>query len=115
MSNLKQKPNWLTGSTDGELICFARKRNLDAQLRQTSATGKSVKTCPVLCAKIFRFRSHPNHPHNSARLTADEGRWPRHERAVRCDGRRWRDRRTRQMRTVKSCGSGAAVLALSLR
>jgi hypothetical protein len=37
----------------------------------------------------------------------------RHERAVRCDGRRWRDRRTRRKHTVKSCGSGAAVLALS--
>ncbi len=39
----------------------------------------------------------------------------RHERAVRCDGRRWRARRTRRTRTVKSCGSGAAVLALSPR
>jgi hypothetical protein len=39
----------------------------------------------------------------------------RHERAVRCDGRRWRDRRSRPTRTVKSCGSGAAVLASSLR
>ena len=26
--------------------------------------------------KIFCFRSHPNHAHNSARLAADEGRWP---------------------------------------
>jgi hypothetical protein len=39
----------------------------------------------------------------------------RHERAVRCDGRRWRARRTRLTRTAKSCGSGAAVLALSWR
>jgi hypothetical protein len=39
----------------------------------------------------------------------------RHERAVRCDGREWRDRRTRRTRTAKSCGSGAAVLALSPR
>ena len=39
----------------------------------------------------------------------------RHERAVRCDGRRWRARRTRLTRTAKSCGSGAAVLALSSR
>jgi hypothetical protein len=31
---------------------------------------------PALRAKIFRFRRRPNHPHNSARLTADEGRWP---------------------------------------
>src|SRR5207249_6557340 len=37
----------------------------------------------------------------------------RHERAVRCDGRRWRDRRTRRKRTAKSCGPDAAVLALS--
>ena len=35
----------------------------------------------------------------------------RHERAVRCDGREWRDRRTRRMRTAKSCGSDVAVLA----
>src|SRR6476620_11260881 len=39
----------------------------------------------------------------------------RHERAVRCDGRGWRERRTRRTRTAKSCGSGAAVLALSPR
>src|SRR4029079_4578559 len=39
----------------------------------------------------------------------------RHERAVRCDGRKWRARRTRLTRTAKSCGSGAAVLALSPR
>jgi len=39
----------------------------------------------------------------------------RHERAVRCGGRRWRARRTRRKRTAKSCGSGAAVLALSWR
>jgi hypothetical protein len=37
----------------------------------------------------------------------------RHERAVRCDGREWRDRRTRLTRTAKSCGSDAAVLASS--
>src|SRR5438552_4063403 len=38
--------------------------------------GKSPKTCPALRAKIFCFRSHANHAHNSACLTADEGRWP---------------------------------------
>src|SRR5258705_8778317 len=37
----------------------------------------------------------------------------RHERAVRCDGREWRDRRTRLTRTAKSCGPDAAVLASS--
>src|SRR5215216_6901227 len=45
-------------------------------LRQTGTTGKSVKTCPAPFVKIFCFRSHANHRHNSARLTADEGRWP---------------------------------------
>jgi hypothetical protein len=37
----------------------------------------------------------------------------RHERAVRCDGREGRARRTRLKRTAKSCGPDAAVLALS--
>jgi hypothetical protein len=37
----------------------------------------------------------------------------RHERAVRCDGRGRRDRRTRPTRTAKSCGPDVAVLALS--
>src|SRR3954470_4126335 len=45
-------------------------------MRHDGTTGKSPKTCRVPRAKIFRFRSHPNQPHNSARLTADEGRWP---------------------------------------
>jgi hypothetical protein len=58
-----------------ELICLAGKRNFDARLRQTGTTGKSVKTCPALGAKIFCFRSHPNQSHNSVRLTADEGRF----------------------------------------
>jgi hypothetical protein len=31
-------------STDCEMICFARKRNLGAQLRQINTTGKSLKT-----------------------------------------------------------------------
>src|SRR3989440_4052768 len=39
----------------------------------------------------------------------------RHERAVRCDGRERRDRRTRLERTAKSCGPDAAVLASSSR
>jgi hypothetical protein len=37
-----------------ELICFARKHNLDAQLRQINTTGKSLKTCPAIRVKIFR-------------------------------------------------------------
>jgi hypothetical protein len=30
-----------------ELICFARKRNFSAQLRQTGTTGKSVKSLSI--------------------------------------------------------------------
>src|SRR5437773_8857170 len=58
------------------LICFARKRNLDAQLRPIGTTGKSPESCPVPFAKIFRLTRRANQSHNSARLTADEGRWP---------------------------------------
>src|SRR6185503_19142784 len=43
-------------------------------MRHDGTTGKSPKTCRVPRAKIFCFRSHPNQSHNSARLTADEGR-----------------------------------------
>src|SRR6185295_3697828 len=31
---------------------------------------------PAPSAKIFRLTCRPNQSHNSARLTADEGRWP---------------------------------------
>ena len=65
-----------THPTDCELICFARKHNLGAKLRQINTTGKSVKTCPAPPAKIFCLTRRPNQSHNSARLTADEGRWP---------------------------------------
>ena len=59
------------------LICLARKRNLNAQLRQISMAGKSLlEICQARGSKIFCFRSHANQSHNSARLTADEGRWP---------------------------------------
>ena len=95
-----------------QLICFTRKHNLGARLRQINTTGKSVKTCPANCVKIFRFRSRPNHRHNSARLTRLRGARDRHERVVRCDGRGWRAGRARRMRTAKSCGSDVAVLAL---
>ncbi|SRR5258705_372063 len=59
--------------TDCELICFARKRNLGAQLRQNNTTGKSVKTCPAIRAKIFRLTCRANQRHNSARLTQLRG------------------------------------------
>ena len=80
---------------------------------QTTSDFQKSRQAPE--SKIFRFRSDPNQSHNAARLTRLRGARDRHERAVRCDGRWWRDRRTRRMRTVKSCGSGAAVLALSPR
>src|SRR4030095_1026741 len=98
-----------------ELICFARNR--DARLRQINMMRKSLL--------IFRSRVKPGKQKYSAFvLTQISGTTPlvsrqmrggghRHERAVRCDGRKWRARRTRRTRTAKSCGSGAAVLALS--
>jgi hypothetical protein len=49
----------------------------------------------------------------TVRLTRLRGARDRHERAVRCDGRGRRTGRRRPTRTAKSCGSGAAVLALS--
>ena len=76
---------------------------------------------------IFRNRVKPgNQKYSAFVLTQITGITPpvsprlrgardRHERAVRCDGRERRDRRTRRKRTAKSCGSGAAVLALSSR
>src|SRR6266508_4268961 len=86
--------------TDCELMCFARKRNLGARLRQNNTTGKSPKTCPALRAKIFRLTCRPNQRHNSARLTADEGRWP----SSRTRGEmRW----TRELRltcVARACG-----------
>ena len=45
------RPVGFTHPADCELICFARKRNLDAQLRQNNTTGKSVKTCPAIRAR----------------------------------------------------------------
>jgi hypothetical protein len=78
-------------------------------------TSDFQKSCQARKSKIFRLTSRANHRHNSARLTRLRGARERHERAVRCDGRGGRDRRARRKRTVKSCGSGAAVLALSWR
>src|SRR5215217_9497220 len=74
---------------------------------------------------IFRNRVKPENQKYSAFVLTQislitppvsprmRGARDRHERAVRCDGRERRARRTRLTRTVKSCGSGAAVLALS--
>src|SRR5215207_2214552 len=37
-------------------------------------TSDFPKSCQAPESKIFRFRSYPNQPHNSAHLAADEGR-----------------------------------------
>ena len=42
--------------------------------RDGQITSDFPKSCQARESKIFRFRSSPNHRHNSARLTADEGR-----------------------------------------
>jgi len=86
-------------------------------LRQINTTGKSLL--------IFRNRVKSSAQKYSAfafaqisRITPpvspdERGARERHERAVGCGGRRWRDRRARRRCTAKSCGSGVAVLALS--
>ena len=121
---------WLYGllrALPGErLFCLRRRRDtaLDptGSMRncdQINSTGKSLL--------IFRNRVKLGNQKYSAFVLPQispitppvsrqmRGVGHRHERAVRCDGREWRDRRTRRMRTVKSCGSGAAVLALRWR
>jgi hypothetical protein len=77
--------------TGCELICFARKHNLDVQLRQINTTGKSLL--------IFRNRvKSANQKYSAFVLAQISGITPpvsrqmrgvghRHERAVRCDGR----------------------------
>ena len=66
-------------------------RCVTALCTRIGPTGKSPKTCPALRAKIFCFRSHANQSHNSACLTADEGRWPS---SRTCGEMRW----TRELR-----------------
>ena len=105
-------PRWCHSSFETALSRLLRMRSDRCDLMCDCPTGKSLKTCRALRAKIFRFRSHPisgiTPPVSRQMRDARE----RHERAVRCGGRGWRDRRTRQMRTAKSCGSDVAVLAL---
>jgi hypothetical protein len=73
------------------LICLAAQVQIAArEVRPIGTTGKSVKPVQPLGAKIFRFTCNPNQIHNSAHLNPPKGRWPRHERAVRCGGREWR-------------------------
>ena len=63
---------------DCGLICFMHKRNLvqrrAANWHDRQITSDFQKSCQARKSKIFRFRSHPNQPHNAARLAADEGR-----------------------------------------
>jgi len=96
---------------------FASSASANCRLRHATNwhDGQISKTCPVPTQKIFRFTRDPNHPHNSAHLIHPRGvghvtnaRWD----AVDANGIGWRRCLTR---TVKSCGSGAAVLALSPR
>ena len=78
-------------------------------------TSDYPKSCQAPDQKYSAFvfpQISPITPPVSRRM---RGARDRHERAVRCDGRRWRARRTRRTRTAKSCGSGAAVLALRSR
>jgi hypothetical protein len=42
---------------------------------KTTRRANNSKVCPSLHAKIFRSRRRANQRHNSARLTADEGRF----------------------------------------
>jgi hypothetical protein len=89
-------------------------------------TGKSLKTCPPLAQKIFRFALTPNQPYNSRHPAPTRGAYRdrhgrrvrgavaaavpgaqqvlqgelAHERRPRADGRR-------RSRTAKPCGSGA--------
>ena len=94
----------------------ARSANLDALATATNQhdgqisqnlSSPSRKNIPLY---VLRQISR----HNSARLTADEGRWPssRTRGEMRWTLRAATDVRGRK-RTAKSCGSGAAVLALS--
>src|SRR5882672_12672229 len=104
------------GSRPNGLLRLACNDVMRFLLRPNSPTGKSPEVCPVLRAKIFRLMRRANQRHYFARLTADEGRvaivtnvrWD----AVDAAGAK---RRTRPMRTAKSCGPDAAVLASNRR
>ncbi len=96
---------------------IAHRRMTVGKTRHISPVGQITsdfqKSCQDQESKIFRFTREANQPHNFARLTRLRGARDRHERAVRCGGRERRTRRWRPTLTAKSCGSGAAVLALS--
>src|SRR5437899_5047253 len=66
-----------------------------APKRQFSKEDQADLGDPALRAKIFRLTRRANQPHNSARLTADEGRWPS---SRTCGEMRW----TRKARDVRA-------------
>ena len=71
---------------------------------------------PVLSKKIFRLTCRANHPYKLAPSHPNEGRVAIVTNvAMRCGGRRARDRRARARRTAKACGSGTAALVSSSR
>jgi hypothetical protein len=82
--------------------------------RQCNPTGKSAKVCLVSSRKIFRLTHRANQRYQLARLTRQEGRlaivtnvrWDAVDADVTTDDRGF-------SRTVKSCGPGAPMLALS--
>jgi len=84
------------GTTGKSLLIFRNRVNPRNQKYSASAAGQISRITPPVSRRM-------------------RGVGHRHVRAVRCDGRRGRARRTRRKRTAKSCGSGAAVLALSPR
>jgi hypothetical protein len=106
--------------------CSFNKNKLPAKQRKAEAVHSSIRPdgqissrlcrieSPALRAKIFRFRRRANHRYDSARLTRKRGG----SRSSRTrGGMRWtrglRKTNAGSSRTAKSCGPGAAVLALS--
>ncbi|WP_176721800.1 hypothetical protein [Bradyrhizobium sp. LMTR 3] len=110
------RPVGFAHATDSRLICG----RAQVQLRQDNPDGKSllifrnrVKPKKQKESKIFRLTSGANHRHNCARLThggalanVTNVRWDAVDARGAIDV-------ARRKRTAKSCGSGAAVLALS--
>ena len=78
-------------------------------------TIQADSTCPVLLAKTFWFRDHPNQTYKSRRPASFSRGVSRSSRTLGagCDGRRRHADERRRLRTAKSCGSGAPTLALS--
>ena len=78
----------------------------DGQITQnlSSPAHKNISLAPSGKSVILTWRVSP-----------ERGACARHERAVRCGGRKACARRARVKRTAKSCGPDAAVLASSRR